>query len=758
MAWAVKYRLEIADNNGANWKVDIEEDSFAGEITTLQGTGNPILIEWNNDSDDVFEPIKSSHASINVYSTTNFALMDLIATQDMQFRMVIYQGEVEYWKGYIITNNYQEPYDVPPYPVTITACCGLELLENYHYCSSETVASGAEAVTYYEGRRLESQIILDILGKISYTGFREYVNIYEESMASTVGDSPMDQLKIDVDIFKDKYCDEVLREVLKKYNACIVHKGGEFYIYRPVELTGATVYGRIFTAVSTKTATTLTPEQFINRSTNISNRRQVSGGMMIAQAPAKTVKIFQDYGNKDSWIENWEFKPDTYNPYTLIDPNSWKYWTGTVDIITNEVPEEPAGALIYGEGSERANSITQEFGTHLKATNNVLAFSFEYYFYNYSGGALADIYVVIKIKPQGSNHWATIKDDEDLEWNTVEDYIAIPNASVAEGRSGWITFSRAIPDGLPTDGPYDITLYNPYSASTTNLALAFRNVRLYSTSDVVQMKKRPHHGPFPKLARWLLGVSDYVKEYVDRKEIFENEYVVANAIDGERLEYNMKLGDVTGSDVDNVIEQFAGSLATILVTYREDTIVLTGTDGRATVSVNGVNAVAVFQTDLATTAANFVSVNASLYDAAGITLTADSATLSFVGQTLGKEFTGDSTITNLEGDLSGNVTEGAATNTDVLAATSDWNTRGGSESKELLEIIGDEIADQYSRPKQLVQMSIQDTGTGNSAIDIVGNFQDDLNQISAANRKFVFNRGSFDVKMRRWDIDLMEII
>ena len=55
-------------------------------------------------------------------------------------------------------------------------------------------------------------------------------------------------------------------------------------------------------------------------------------------------------------------------------------------------------------------------------------------------------------------------------------------------------------------------------------------------------------------------------------------------------------------------------------------------------------------------------------------------------------------------------------------------------------------------------MPIQDTGNAVSSVNILGSFQDDLNKYSSNNRKFVFNRGSFDVKNRRWNIDFMEII
>lgn len=766
MAWATEYRLEFSDNHSVDWKVDIESDGFAGSITDLVGAGNPLVIEWENESDDFADPIRASRAYINIWSQTNFSLAALYAAEDMAFRVSIYENETLYWQGYIVTQHYEEPYECPPYQVTIVACCGLELLKNYRYYDT----TGSPYV-YYDGRRYQSQIILDILGKIGITTFKEFINIYEESMATTVTDSPLDQSKIDVDVFRTRnswtgfqncmYCDEVLKEILKIYNAAIIHKAGYFIIYRPVELKSANVYGRLFTAATTKTGISMTPAQYIYRSTQTGNMRQIPGGQLMVQSPAAAVRSFQDYGNKDSWIDNWDFKASSYDPYLLVDPNSWLFWTGDADTIASEVPEEADGVLMYAEGSQRADSIYQQFATYAKTTSDVLGFSFEYYTYNYSGGDLSGVYVELKIKCDGANQWLKYKDEQDWEWDTSEAFITIIVAA-AKGQSGWITLSRTIAAGLPANGPYTITIYTPYCVTSNDFGVAFRNFKFFSTNDEIQVYRRPHHGPFPRLARFLLGVSTFVSKYIERPDIIENSYDKVNSgVTGTELERSYILGDVSNAGMDNVVEQFAGALATIGVNYRVDTVTLTtgAPDGRATITCDEIPAVCIYDTDLATTAANFASVNASLYDAAGITLTADGVNIIFTNQVLGADFTGDTTIVELVNDLEGTVaTTTPAKSENTLTHTTDWNTRGGSESKELIEIIVDETAAQYARPKELIQMVLADTGASTSSMDILGCYEDDLNEYSGSNRKFVFNRGSFEVKMRRWDVDFMEVI
>ena len=45
MAWAVKYRGEFYDLKGLYWRIEIEEDAFAGAITEMKMGGNPLTIE-----------------------------------------------------------------------------------------------------------------------------------------------------------------------------------------------------------------------------------------------------------------------------------------------------------------------------------------------------------------------------------------------------------------------------------------------------------------------------------------------------------------------------------------------------------------------------------------------------------------------------------------------------------------------------------------------------------------------------------------
>ena len=628
MAWITKYRTEFTDLLAKDWKVDIEEDAWGGAITTMQATGDPLRIQHLAPSDDLYEGlIKGSIAELNIYSATNFQWAALYSTEDMQYRVSIYYDAVLNWRGYITSDNYFEPYDTAPYQVTITATDGLGMLKEYIYKYTTAVVDD----TYYNGRRLASQIILDILGKIGITTFEEYVNIYAEGMNTGTGDSPFDQLSIDVDVFKDMYCYDVLTEILKPFNACIRMVNGIYVIYRPVELKLATIYGRTFTGPTTKTSTNYAPLQYISRSTHVTDVNDVNGGTLMIQKPAKKVTVTQDYGSKESWIENWEFEGSRFTGSYLAGFIA-EGWTNVTDAepliipISRGVPSEMDGVVLNQLNAALENYIYQEFGTYVIVGTETMCFQFDYRWFNESGAARAGQVFTFSVKDSAGTYYLAEVDAMNAQWTAGSANYTITE-DVADGDSGWKTFKRIITDGMDVVGPYKVTFYCLDDAYTIRMGI--RNVRLFATADEITVKYRKHKGPFPKVAKIVLialgnDMHD-IQTYIDKEESISREYIGRNAINGWEIEKHCIVGDVSDTTIYNVIEQFMGSMARIA----RDTPTQT--------------------------AADFVTDHAADYVAGGVTVTSAGADIIFTSSVAGQDFTGNTTITNVTGNLSGTV-------------------------------------------------------------------------------------------------------
>jgi predicted transcriptional regulator len=752
-AWAALTTGALCAYNN-NW----DNVSSIISVADLIGAGpQPLKFEFCNESDDPFDPIKSSRAIISVWAYSMFAFDDLYSQSEMANYVEIKQSANLWWKGYVDPHQCQEQYGPVPYQADIYCIDGLTLLQKIPYEESEGIP--------YNGRKLESQIILDILSKIGLTEFKEYVNVYEVDMNAGIDDSPMDQLLIDVDVFEDMYCDEVLKEILTKYKACIRQIDGIFCIYRPRELTNITVYGRHFTSAITKTAVTLTPKQYIKRPDYSSSLLEVKSGSKMLQDPAKKVIITQDYGNKDSWLDNYQFKSNTYSGF----PWKFDYWeleeSAYVIPVSNYIPGETEGCMFANQNpwGEHVKCIYQKFGTNAVVTTDDFGFSFEYMYYNTGITPVEQVYFTIEIKNTIGTRWLRAKLMgttwvDDMTWETEQHYIIAVQDS-PPGKTDWFTFERKIP-GLPVNGDFKISIFAPEPHSPMILT-AIKNIKFYTTGLEISQKAEMRIVPYQR--KRFLGIF-YSK--MREKEIYyfpfepvtiiEREYTSENPGNkGLDLEYKSLLGDVTDTNVDNVLEQFAGALAKATPQVRVDKITLTGNSGQCLLTCDGIGRYAVWDNSLTHTAEEFVTAYEGLWLTDGITLTSSGEDVIFTSVTAGDEFFGETKVSYQSGTLDGIVEY----NTPAfgLTPTLAWNTREGRENKPLLQIMADEMASQFSRYKQFLDLPLLETIKIESVLNLLGNFQDAINLRNGYLRVFIANRGTFDVKLRKWQLDLIEM-
>ena len=667
MSWATEYRGEFYDDRGLIWRVDIELDGYEGAINEMTMTGDPLRIEWLAPGDDLlFSPVKGSVATIGVWSTSHFQYTSLYSAENLKRRVSIYYVPVTgstltvdstevtvdstaytaddmyasaeglavlYWRGYL-TADYSEPYDDTPYRVTLTAADGLGLLKDmiYKYTTAE------RDDTYYTGRRYESQVVLDILGKLGFTEFKEFCNIYEDNISDGVGDSPFDQILIDMDVFKDMYCYEVLEEVLKKYNAIIRQINGQFYIFRPAEFDAATCYGRYFTAYDTKTAITCTPEQLIHRTTNASDIKDFNGGVLMLQPPLNKVTVRQDYGHRESWLKNYKMSVDTWD--RDASPQAFEEWTHLGAEPLSYYPacaKELDGILMQPDGTGSWYYAFTMFGDDAVVSNDSMMLSFQYMFINTGVSSASDVVIYAKVNDVAATYYLNNTGTNIAAWDNAYHTIEITTASVPVGVGAWNTAFFTFED-IPADGPYYITFY---ATNTANVKVAFKDIRFTATSDELLVittgwERSPmrwyNYHPVGFLA---YAFFDYkltpklAHKIEERTDVVSRLYEKINDIDAPEKEIAYILGDCENTAIANVLSQFKGALAY----YAGGSLRQTAVD---------------FVSDFADDYAALTSPS--------VLLTSDGNTLYFTSATAGQNFTGSTTIVNATGDLAGTVT------------------------------------------------------------------------------------------------------
>ena len=617
MAYGVKYRLEFTDIQQDDWKVDILEDSYAGAISAMTPSGNPLTIEWLTPSDDLtLGPIKGSMATINVECTTNFEYIGLYDEEDLVRPVNVYKNDVLYWTGWL-SNEYSEPYDNVPYTVSITAADGLGILKNIAY---------KNAGVDYTGRVTADSIIKIVLGHLGHTSYIEYCNVYEDRMDDAVDNSVFDQELIDNDLFIDADCYSVLSAILSKLNAVIRQSGGKFIIYRPTELVADTVYGREM-VTGAIAGLTLSPDKVLDR--DAMDLIDFNGGVLMYKEPMSKFTATQNYGNRESWIRNHNFDIDTWQGY-LAGNARFTHWLNSSPVapISHYGPTsgESQGVSLPGGGA-----IGQSFGSYAKICSDEMIISFDYLLVNLTGSEVASHDIEIQIYDDTYTYWLTNSATaQAAEWTTTGySMLSVTAEDVPIGAGSWNTATFRF-TGLPIDGPYSVILLG---SSVANLDVAFKDVRFYATADEIvtssRKKAKKHWWDFLVGNNYVLGKYLYnlatQSTYVDVEEVTERVYEVDNAVQGVDGSQDYIFGDCEDTNIVNVLEQFKGSLA----------IYETGS--------------------LAQTAIDFVNTNAADYLVGGVILTSNNANLVFTSNAAGTNFTGNTTITNGAADLAGTV-------------------------------------------------------------------------------------------------------
>jgi hypothetical protein len=114
----------------------------------------------------------------------------------------------------------------------------------------------------------------------------------------------------------------------------------------------------------------------------------------------------------------------------------------------------------------------------------------------------------------------------------------------------------------------------------------------------------------------------------------------------------------------------------------------------------------------------------------------------------------DTEMTNVLGQFQGAL---AAFVEGVHTRTASWHTRGLAQNLPLLQLMANERAAQLATPRQFVDMTIMETAKAATALNMIGNLQDPINAIDGYLRAFFANRGTFHVKYRTWQLDLIEL-
>ncbi len=235
MAYATRYRVKYASQDGNEWQLLIDEDG-ASSIIDLDGT--EINLQYIPQGDDPFEPIYASQIQAGIDVTDDLAnAPDFTSLDDRKYHARLMRGSDMIWQGFVLSDNVQMDFNTGRKIMVFNAICGLGMLEDINLPAPGT-AYRYTILTY----------ILNAINGVAFptpANVRLLCDIFATGLTDSDGDTPFTQTYLSYNNFYDTGnnewfdCLQVLRDILKSWGCRIFMYNGEWNIVQVNQMANA---------------------------------------------------------------------------------------------------------------------------------------------------------------------------------------------------------------------------------------------------------------------------------------------------------------------------------------------------------------------------------------------------------------------------------------------------------------------------------------------------------------------------------------
>jgi len=228
MAYTVKWFSEFDDTDGVKYITEVYDRDFSGSAIEVLSGSEPFRAEMM-DVEDPFQVIRSMKFTFQWVSdtTSGFDISDVFITDDRKYKLVFSSVDEEgnktpIYYGFLVFVDCDEPFNSKPYPVTLSATCGLPFTRDDYFLDStgSFVEGNVSLIKVIANALTSTQLTLPI-----YT----YVNLFESSMPQDTV-SPLELAEIDADGLRGKKASEIIEGILNAFGAFIVQAQGAWII------------------------------------------------------------------------------------------------------------------------------------------------------------------------------------------------------------------------------------------------------------------------------------------------------------------------------------------------------------------------------------------------------------------------------------------------------------------------------------------------------------------------------------------------
>lgn len=468
MSYGLKYWNEFADYYDRTVRIEILGKDFTGSSTEVKTLATPLISNYPGDDNNLYNPIIGKQVTINLLSESNFQFIDLHNSDARAHRVDIYRSSVLEFTGWIVPDLFTEPYIAPPYPVSVTARCGLGELKEIDIPESiENLPRAAYTGDAYMPD-LYSLIGYYLLEIETSVYLNEAVNIYHDENDET-DRSPLADTNINIAAYEGKTVYEAISDILLTFGARLYQMDGEWWVVRAKEMaetltvrrwTMSRTASNTFTVDTSKLTTFLVSRPAGNQIVNESPQLDIN--------PAwKKFKWIQDLGKYESFLLNSKFQ-EWENYYVTERNQSWKIknWIepgmGFLRRFT-----ETDGSYFAQFGEEGPAYFIYNYIDVKESENQYLSFKLVFDILA-NTTSIDDDTFRIEVRIVGATtYYLKLNSSDEMVWTTTPSYIDISDILVTysgarynrfASNANWKTYEFQT-DGFPGDGQFVIRVY-----------------------------------------------------------------------------------------------------------------------------------------------------------------------------------------------------------------------------------------------------------------------------------------------------------
>lgn len=228
--YGVLYDHTFRDGASQQYKIEIQERGYSGSITTLNESKTIEIVKESESKQIENIQIISKSISVSLVSTSFRQFQSLINGDDQKYKIVFYRdnsGFEKQFESFLEPSQTVEEFYQPNYIIDLVGSDRLSILSSEIWTSND-----------FESQIDILKICLDATGIIQ--GYRIAMNIFDAGQNSMT-DTPLHQTYIDTSCYENQTYEDIIKHILKPYNAIVESWEGFWYIERLQEKLSSTV-------------------------------------------------------------------------------------------------------------------------------------------------------------------------------------------------------------------------------------------------------------------------------------------------------------------------------------------------------------------------------------------------------------------------------------------------------------------------------------------------------------------------------------